>query len=56
MNLTYKQAQAIIEAFGGDESTVVKLSIGAGHSGEGIYLGDKDHNEEGSVFLGAEEQ
>lgn len=55
INLTYKQAQQIVDAFGGDEETVVVLKTGGGHSGNGIYLGYKDSENEGSQYLGAEE-
>jgi hypothetical protein len=55
--VTLKQAQQIVEAFGGDNESVAVLTRGAptSHSGEGLYLGWKDYPEEGSEYLGEEE-
>jgi len=56
MDFTLKQAQALVEAFGGDEEsnmTVVEVKDGqASHSGPGLYVHCTDYPEEGSTFLG----
>jgi hypothetical protein len=51
--LTLKQAQQIVDAFGGEEA-IAAIEYGDGHSGNGLYLGWKDYQEEGSEFLGPE--
>lgn len=52
--LTLKQAQQIVDAFGGDEEAIASILNGPGHSGNGVYLAWKDYPEEGSDYLGAE--
>lgn len=54
INLTYAQAQALVEAFGGEEETIICIETGGGHSGEGIYVGYPACLEEGSDFIGPE--
>lgn len=54
INLTYAQVQQLIEAFGGDEDTVICVENGDGHSGKGVYVGYQACREEGSDFLGPE--
>lgn len=59
MEFTLKQAQALVEAFGGDEEsimTVTEVKDGQkSHSGPGLYAHCTDYPEEGSIFLGKAE-
>ena len=59
LNINYAQAVAILDAFGGDEDTVVTISKtddqgDRGHSGPGLYLHYEACRDEGSIFLGPE--
>ena len=54
INLTYSQAQKIVDVFGGDEEIVVCIANGDGHSGKGVYVSCSEYPEEGSIFLGPE--
>lgn len=55
MEITLKQAQALVEAFGGDEESTITVVSGNGHSGKGLYVCATDYPEEGSAFIGAAE-
>lgn len=53
MDINLKQAEALIEAFGGDEDVVLTLVEGDEHfhSGPGLYVND-EYQEHGCIFLG----
>lgn len=51
MQFGLKQAQDLLEMFGGEEATIV-VEYGDGHSGPGLYAYHEEYPEEGSVFLG----
>jgi len=56
MDFTYDQARDLFEAFGGDEETVITVTLVTnGHSGPGLYASFTDYPEEGGIFLGDEE-
>lgn len=57
MEFTLKQAQTLVEAFGGDEESTMTVTMGdaTAHSGPGLYAGSTDYPEEGSFFLGKTE-
>lgn len=52
LNINLKQAQELVEFFGGDENCEMYVEFGDGHSGKGLYACCSDYPEEGSVFLG----
>lgn len=56
MEFSLKQAQALVDTFGGDEETrmTVEDGDGKGHSGDGLYAWPSEYPDEGSVFLGEE--
>lgn len=59
INITLKQAEAIVDSFGGDggpedDPIVHVIAVTTGHSGPGLYLWSKDYPDEGSDFLGEE--
>lgn len=55
MEFTLKQAQALVEFFGGDEECTMTVTVGGteAHSGPGLYVHCTEYPEEGSMFLGA---
>lgn len=55
MEFTLKQAQALVDVFGGDEESTMTVIFGEGHSGKGIYVCATDYPEDGSIFLGGTE-
>lgn len=58
INLTLKQANKIVESFGGDDQVIMNLMISKnneGHSGQGIYIGITEYPEEGSLYIGEEQ-
>ncbi len=54
MEFTLAQAQALVDAFGGDEETRMTVGDGdgKGHSGPGLYAWPSEYPDEGSIFLG----
>ena len=56
MNFTYEQAKNLLEAFGGDEETIITVEEGTKewHSGPGLYAIYEACPEEGALFLGKE--
>lgn len=53
--IDFKQATDLLAMFGGEPNEIT-LSIGAGHSGRGLYAGYTDMPEEGTIFLGVSDQ
>lgn len=53
MDITLKQAEALVGFFGGDNETVLSLIKGddSFHAGEGLYV-YKEYPEHGCIFLG----
>lgn len=53
MEFTLKQAQDLVESFGGDEETTMTVKApDKGHSGPGLYVFATDYPDEGSMLLG----
>lgn len=50
--LNYEQAKKLLDCFGGDETAIISIASGNGHSGDGIYVGVAEYPEEGAVYLG----
>lgn len=55
MEFTLKQAQALVEAFGGDDESTMTVVAGDGYDGKGLYACAADYPEDGSFFLGKTE-
>lgn len=52
IDFTLKQAQALVDSFGGDEETVMTVQESeTGHSGPGLYAFCEDVKDEGAIFL-----
>lgn len=55
MEFTLKQAQLLVEAFGGDEESTLTVVATPTINGEALCAFATDYPEEGSFFLGATE-
>lgn len=58
MHITYPEAVALMDLFGGDENMVIEVQTDQGcsdpHSGPGLYAWDAEYPEDGSTFLSAD--
>jgi len=53
MRFTLAQAQALVDAFGGEnEVLTVTQGTHGSHSGPGLYAHDEEYPDEGAHFLG----
>lgn len=50
--LNFKQAETLLEIFGGEDAEVVVKEFKEGYSGPGLYAYFDGHPEEGASFLG----
>ena len=54
--LSHQQARDIVEAFGGDDDSIIQVTrvVEGGHSGPGLYCHEVEYPDEGSTYLGPE--
>lgn len=56
IEITLKEAEALVEMFGGDPETVIVIEhLEDGHSGEGLYAYCDGYQDEGYVYIGNDE-
>lgn len=55
MKFTLKEAQELVDFFGGEDAEVMVKYFEKGHSGDGIYAYFDEYPEEGSIKLSKEQ-
>lgn len=56
ISIRLKQAEMLLECFGGEDATFIVQHCEEGHSGPGLYAWVEDCPEDGSTFLGDPEK